>query len=390
MVSLPTPADKIDTCSWAAQLDAVFESTHAQLALLDRDFRFVMVNSAYAAGSGHTKEQLIGRCHFELFPNAENQAIFEQVRETGEPYYAVEKPFEYADQPDRGITYWNWALVPIKNQRNQVEGLVLSLLDVTPQVKARQEVEALASEAERRAAELDATVARLNRLLEEHDDFVRIIAHDLRNPLTGIYGQAQLLKRMLEKDGAGDHLRQSAEAIATSAKRMETMIRDLVDSARLEAGQVQLSAVPLDLCSYVFDLRRRLMGATGAKRIRVKAPLCLPMVLADPDRLERVLGNLLGNALKYSPPDGEVTVTLAEQDGSVEVSVSDRGPGIAPEELPHLFERYYRARAGRQCSEGLGLGLYIAKSLVEAHGGHIWVESELGKGTTFFFTLPLA
>ena len=126
-----------------AQLDAIFESTHALLALLDRDLNFVMVNSAYAESSGHSKGELIGRNHFALFPNAENQAIFERVRDTGEPYRAVEKPFEYADQPERGVTYWNWTLVPVKAEDGTVQELVFSLLDVTETVRARQRIEQL-------------------------------------------------------------------------------------------------------------------------------------------------------------------------------------------------------------------------------------------------------
>jgi two-component system phosphate regulon sensor histidine kinase PhoR len=111
--------------------------------------------------------------------------------------------------------------------------------------------------------------------------------------------------------------------------------------------------------------------------------------MADPSRLERILTNLISNALKYSPPEAEVVVRAERVDSCLQVSVVDRGIGIAPEDLPHLFERFYRTRGSRK-AEGLGLGLYITRMLVEAHGGRIWAESELGKGSTFSFTLPLA
>ncbi len=126
-------------------LQAIMESTHAQLAYLDPDFNFVRVNSAYAQGSGHSREELIGHNHFDLFANAENQAIFEQVRATGQPAAFHTKPFEFADQPERGVTYWNWTLVPVKEGDGQVRGLVLSLLDVTDQVLSRRVVEELAA-----------------------------------------------------------------------------------------------------------------------------------------------------------------------------------------------------------------------------------------------------
>jgi PAS domain S-box-containing protein len=126
-------------------LETIMESTPAQLAYLDREFTFIRVNSAYVRGSGHREEELIGRGHFDLFPDAENQAIFEQVRTTGQPVAFHAKPFEYPDQPERGVTYWDWTLVPVKETDGQVGGLVLSLLDVTDQVASRRAVEELAA-----------------------------------------------------------------------------------------------------------------------------------------------------------------------------------------------------------------------------------------------------
>jgi PAS domain S-box-containing protein len=141
-------------------LETVMENTQTHLAYVDCDFRFIMVNSTYAKGSGHTKEQLIGRNHFELFPDEENERIFRQVRDTGEPVRFEARPFTYADQPERGVTYWDWTLVPVKNEAGHVEGLVFSLLDVTERVRAGRERELLLekfreakNEAERRAEE---------------------------------------------------------------------------------------------------------------------------------------------------------------------------------------------------------------------------------------------
>jgi signal transduction histidine kinase len=119
-------------------------------------------------------------------------------------------------------------------------------------------------------------------------------------------------------------------------------------------------------------------------------PEHLPLALADGERLERVLGNLIGNALKYSPADATVTVSFERKGAEVVTSVTDLGRGIGPEDLPHLFGRYFRARATQKSHDGLGLGLYISRLIVEAHGGKIWVESEEGKGSTFSFTLPVA
>ena len=356
-----------------AQLDAIFESTHALLALLDRDLNFVMVNSAYAESSGHSKGELIGRNHFALFPNAENQAIFERVRDTGEPYRAVEKPFEYADQPERGVTYWNWTLVPVKAEDGTVQELVFSLLDVTETVRARQRIEQL--------------VDGLRRANEEREDFIRTISHDLRNPLTAIAGHAQLLRYLLSQKEMQREA-DSAQAIITSTKRMNSMIQDLVESTRLEAGKLEMRKEPTDLLQLLVSLVERAGTPEERARIKLQFSEWVPPVLADPERLERVVVNLITNALKYSPPDLPVTVRLERQNGEVVITVADRGKGIPVEEQPYLFERFYRARTGRRV-EGLGLGLYIARLIVEAHQGRIWVKSEEGKGSTFYVALPV-
>ena len=487
----------------AAQLDAVVESTHAHLALLDRDMNFVLVNSAYASGAGYAKEDLIGRNHFALFPNAENQAIFERVRDTGVPYEAVEKPFEYAYQPQRGVTYWNWTLVPIPGRDGAVQELVFSLLDVTAQVRARRQLEELAAEATRRASELDAIIAsvpqglifhstegegrilRLNKaaedllaiaadeyglsegerwrrrgaqtaqgrpfplgqipalralrgetvqgvvallhpsperavwvstgaapirdgegkvvgavatytditaqhvLQQQREEFVRSISHDLRQPITVVHGQTELLLRALEKEGVDGRKRRSLEAIRTSAGRMRAMIDDLAESARLEAGAVELQREPIDPYLLLSDIARRAAGPDDVARLQVEAPEEVPPVLADFGYIERAIVNLIGNALQYSHPGTPIVMRARRQGGEAVISVSDQGPGIPDEDRAYLFQRYYRARAGGK-REGLGLGLYIARLVVEAHGGRIWVESEAGKGSTFFFTLPLA
>lgn len=149
--------------------------------------------------------------------------------------------------------------------------------------------------------------------------------------------------------------------------------------------------VEVNLPAFVHDLRERLAGtrAGPVERIQIDAAEGLPSVLADRDYLERILTNLLSNALKYSAPESVVKVAIARRDGELVTSIADQGRGIPAEELPHLFERYFRAREARERREGLGLGLYITKGLVEAQGGHIWVETEVGKGSKFSFTLPV-
>lgn len=226
----------------------------------------------------------------------------------------------------------------------------------------------------------------LHQLQEQREDFINSVSHDLRSPLAVIQGQASILQRTL---GKGGQRGRSLGYIIAASHRMNAMIRDLVDSARRESGQLLLDEQPVDLRSFVAELLERYALLASERRVRLDISPDLPPVEADPSRLERVFLNLLGNAMKYAPPASEVTVGATAGDGEIRAWVADRGLGIACDDLPRIFDRYYRAKGDRK-DEGLGLGLYITRMLVEAHGGRITAESQVGKGTTFYFTLPLA
>lgn len=232
-------------------------------------------------------------------------------------------------------------------------------------------------------------ITRLRDLEQTRQDFINIVSHDLRAPLTGIQGHAQVLQRALRKDGQSGRELASAQHIITGVQRMSLLIQDMVDSARMETGQLHIDKQPVSLIPFVFDLMQGAAGAMDVGRIKVEIPTDLPPISADPNRLERALLNLLTNALKYSDPDSEVLVRAAMTSKEALISVTDRGLGIAPEDLARIFDRFYRAGDAQEKAEGLGLGLYITKMMVEAHGGRIWAKSELGKGSTFQFTLPL-
>ncbi|MHB1133182.1 MAG: sensor histidine kinase [Chloroflexota bacterium] len=234
-------------------------------------------------------------------------------------------------------------------------------------------------------------VTELRQLEEARQDFLRAVSHDLRQPLTVIKGQAQMLMGRLERAGMPERDVTGIERIVLSTVRMERMIADLLEAFRLEAGQMPLEIAPLDPYSLMLDTVRRLEAPGIAGRLRIEINEDdVPPVLGDSSAIERVLGNLIGNALKYSAPESPVSARIARLENAVVMSVRDQGQGISAEDLPHVFERYYRAQANRERHDGLGLGLYISRLIVEAHGGRIWCESEVGKGSTFSFTLPLA
>lgn len=230
------------------------------------------------------------------------------------------------------------------------------------------------------------------RVLEQlKADYIALISHDLRSPLTAILGMTQFAQRELAREvGDGSKLRQRIETIEAQARRMAAMIADLLESSRLEAGPKQLARQPCDLSRLVAGVAERLEWDDARARVQLRAADDAMTVSADRADLERVLTNLLTNALKYSPASAVVRVQIERRGSEGIVSISDDGDGIPPEQHAMIFERFTRVGGGAQTAvEGVGLGLYIARLIVEAHGGRIWVESDVGRGSTFRFALPL-
>ncbi|HEY3375895.1 MAG TPA: ATP-binding protein, partial [Armatimonadota bacterium] len=231
-------------------------------------------------------------------------------------------------------------------------------------------------------------ITAVHALQEQQKALLQTVSHDLRSPLSVIKGHEQLVVSMLQQQGVNGAILQSLAAIDRSVNRLDLMIQDLVDATRWEGGQLELKCETVNLPHYLDDLLQRVGTALDIARIQMETPADLPPVNADYARLERILLNLLSNALKYSDPGTPVRIKAWQQHDEVVVAISDQGPGVPPEDILHLFERFYRV-PGERKGEGIGLGLYITKVLVEAHGGRVWVESAIGKGSTFTFTLPV-
>ncbi|HZS87322.1 MAG TPA: HAMP domain-containing sensor histidine kinase [Chloroflexota bacterium] len=244
---------------------------------------------------------------------------------------------------------------------------------------SRQEAEA--AEQARAAAEAAART---------RTEVLNIIAHDLRGPLTGIQGQADLMQRRLQRDTppSPQWLGERVARVLAGATRMQTMVDELLDVARLQRGQeLELRREPLDVGALVREVGRpRTSNAGGAAPIVVDAPDGL-LVDGDRARLERVVDNLLANAIKYNRAAQPIEMTARRQGDAVTITIRDRGVGIPAGELPHLFTPFYRASTARGVP-GIGLGLAGAKMIVEQHGGQITLESVEGQGTTVAIALP--
>jgi signal transduction histidine kinase len=246
----------------------------------------------------------------------------------------------------------------------------------------------LVEELARRAA-LSLENARLYRsarlAAQARDEILAIVAHDLRNPASTILMQTALLRYGAQpRPGA----RKPADVIERAATRMLRLIQDLLDETSIEAGRLSIeptSIAPTQLVSDSLE-RQKPLTASASLELRPDLQAQLPEVWADRDRLLQVFENLIGNALKFTEPGGQITLGAAPRGTEVLFWVADTGRGIAAEDLPRLFDRFWQA----QKRQGAGLGLPIVKGIIEAHHGRIWVESTPGKGTTFCFTIPTA
>ncbi|NJL36559.1 MAG: response regulator [Leptolyngbyaceae cyanobacterium SM1_4_3] len=220
------------------------------------------------------------------------------------------------------------------------------------------------------------------------NEFVSTVSHELRTPLTSLRGFSEIL---LRKSCSPEKQRQYLTIIQSESKRLTHLINDFLDLQRIESGRQNYDFAPLDLVPLLHETVALFAGANELHLFRVEVADFLPEVKADGDRIRQVLSNLVSNAIKYSPEGGEVVISAVQQEALVQVSITDQGIGIAPEAMTHLFTKFYRVdNANTRKIGGTGLGLALVKEIIEAHNGQVWVESELGRGSTFFVTLPQA
>jgi signal transduction histidine kinase/DNA-binding NarL/FixJ family response regulator len=248
----------------------------------------------------------------------------------------------------------------------------------------------LASELARRAA-----LAIENARLYQHaraatrarEEVLAVVAHDLRNPLSAV---AMISSLLLEECLTPEQAREQLLAMLRSTEEMDRLIEDLLDVARIDSGTLAVDPSPTALGSLIPDVLQQVELAARKKDVRIEVDLepDLPAARADAARVVQVLSNLLSNAVRHSPPARSVTVRAARLGRELLLSVTDEGDGIAPEHMVHLFDRFWQAHPRSRA--GAGLGLSIARGIVEAHGGRIWASSAPGQGAIFFFTLPLA
>ena len=300
---------------------------------------------------GYTAQEMIGQSISRIFPPAQ-----------------VGDLWGYLERLRRGERIAHHDVVRIAKDGRQID----VSLSMSPVTDAAGRIVGAASIAQ--------DISERKRMEATQRDFLAMVSHDLRSPLTVIRASAQLLQRR------GEYREATVETILEYADRMARLIDDLADVVRLDEGHLPLQREPLDLVALARQCAAAAEKQSSRHVVRIEAPDTAICGAWDRVRLGQVVENLLGNALKHGAEQGEVVVRVEEREGEALLSVRDSGPGIDPEHVPHLFDRFYRAS---DRSPGLGLGLYISRILVEAHGGRIWVESQPGQGSTFTIALPL-
>jgi PAS domain S-box-containing protein len=289
-------------------------------------------------------------------------------------------------------------VLPLRTRREMLGALVIAAHDPDrrmtddklPLAEVLAERAALAIENAKLYTEQVDARRKVEDLSRLKDEFLSIASHELRTPVTSIKGYTQLAKTLIRErdlDTSEEYLDIALDQI----DRMSRLILELLDVSRIETGRLEIRREPIDWPAFVRELVHRHHTAVSERRFHLNVPDSHTKVIGDRDRLEQVLGNLLENAVKYSPDGSEIFVNVEERKDQIVTSVCDRGIGIPPDEIAQVFERFHR---GRQVSStnygGLGLGLYITRQIVDRHGGSIWVDSKEGTGTTFSFSLPIA
>lgn len=347
------------------RLDALLESSGEGLLVLAPDLRIERMNAAATQLTGWTAEQAVGRQHDEIIVWTQvdrgiaiHEALAQGWPERGERVLYVEGQLKRRNGAllAAGITY-----APLKARNGRLVNIIANLRDVS----AYREAEVL------------------------KDTFISVVSHELKTPVAIIKGYAETLNRPeARRDPA--LMDEMLTGILEESDRLSHLVDDLLDASRLRASGLPLDEVAeVHLPDLAQQVVTRFQSQTRKHTLLVEFPPDFPAIRGAPARLEQVLNNLVSNALKYSPNGGTIRVRGEYDAQGVLISVSDEGVGIPPEEQERIFERFYRvAGPETRAVPGTGLGLYLTRAIVNAHGGRIWVESRPGQGATFYVRLP--
>jgi two-component system sensor histidine kinase VicK len=340
---------------------------------------------------GKPAEDVMYKPVFEALPDARDQGLEEvmaNVYHTGEAFRASEMPVSLLRNGRQDVVYQNFVYEPYRDVDGSILGILAITIDVTEQVLARQNIENSEAELLSIKKQLEQELETGKQIQRQKDGFIGIASHELKTPLTSLTAIVQVL---------GSKLRTSEDPFVSGAldkagiqvKKMNNLINGFLNISRFESGKMLMT-------KEVFDLEKLITETI--EEIRLLSPAhnvyfhdCESIYInADHDKIGSVVSNLLSNAVKYSPKGKNIEVTCKIIGNNVRVSIKDEGMGIKPQDMPQLFERYYRVETKHTAHiSGFGIGLYLSAEIIRRHDGKIWAESESGMGSTFYFSLPI-
>jgi PAS domain S-box-containing protein len=344
--------------SQRALLESIIENSPIAIAYYDRDLRVVSGNSAWERISGLNRLRAIGQILYDVSEAAKARRPYFERTLNGE---TVKRENVAGRGPGGEIRYYDITYLPVKAVDGIVEGILAIGVDMTER----------------------------EQLDQQKDQFIALASHELKTPITVIKGYARLSVKSAEQ--LGDHqLGRRIQTIEEQAQRLTRMVDDLLDVSRMQGGALILDQSPFDLRDAVSEVVKNIQPAAPGFTFDVSVSSSPLTVNADRARIEQVLANLLQNAVKYSGESRQVEIALEKEHDRAVTSVRDRGVGVPAGQQSQIFDRFFRASNVREGHSGFGLGLFIAHNIVTAHGGHIWLESVEGQGSTFRFALPVA
>lgn len=355
-------------------LENIFSNIHLLIAYMDMKFNFIRVNSLYAAVEGQKAEFYVGKNHFELYPNKENEEIFRRVVITGEPYFTYARPFQYAGHPERGITYWDWSLTPVKDEGGNVHGLVLSLIDVTEKIRLQSE-------------------AIQNTHLASLGELAAGVAHEINNPLNGIINYAQILVNKINKESRENEL---ARRIIKEGDRIANIVKSLLSFARKRTEEKSIYTITGILHDALLLTEAQILK--DSIKLKVNMPEDLPEIIANSQQIQQVFLNVINNARyalnqKYQEPDEDKVLEISGSETAVDscryvrIIFHDKGSGIPADIRDKVINPFFSTKPS---GKGTGLGLSISHGIIQDHNGNLEIESVEGEFTNIVIDLPAA
>jgi PAS domain S-box-containing protein len=337
---------------------AVFEASRLGNKIINPDLEILQVNAALVNLLGYSeKKDIIGKAILDYSPperHEEWRHLQQQLWKHSAPSFSLETVLIRKD----GSLIWCQVTSILFQDNGETLGYTI-IEDITEQYKLRQQKE----------------------------EFISVASHELKTPFTSLKATLQVMNRMLDnEDGANDQLRRLARGAEKSSIKLTYLIADLLNTTKIANGQLALNCTTYSIDEMI-DSCSSHIAMEGTYQLEFEGNHST-MIYADQQKVEQVLVNLVNNAIKYAPKSLMITLRVEQLPSAVKITVIDHGPGIAPEHLSQLFDRYFRVDEKKNQTSGLGLGLYISAEIIKRHGGEMGVDSELDKGSEFWFTLP--